>query len=167
MQNCKNNQKTKPQSRQMLRLTHLRCHCCIEGADHVHLNLGSGGSGIFTKFATLAFTVIYCLVFSGWLSWLWNDLDISWSEWSCKYLDWVLYRVICRLGTVAHRVYYSILRKARPRRVHVQVWSLETRQTSQRSAEDRRGQRTTRSNAFPTLVWMGLSLPGHDLLLSD
>ena len=40
----------------MLRLAHLRCHCCIEGADHVHLNLGSG---IVATFATLAFTFIY------------------------------------------------------------------------------------------------------------
>lgn len=72
----------------MFRLTHLRCHCCIEGADHVHLNLGSGGSGIVTKFATLAFTVIYILSRVFWLTKLtmkrsgyllkWMELQVSW-----------------------------------------------------------------------------------------
>ena len=148
--NLQKRPKTKPQSRQMLRLAHLRCNCCIEGADHVHLNLGRG---IVATFAHLAFTVIYSVMFSGWLNWLFKGLDISWRAWNCKYLDWVLCRVICRLGTIADRVYHCILGKARPRRMPVQVWSRHVKHVPRK----RRGSQRAEDHTIKCLPDSGLN----------
>ena len=106
-------------------------------------------------------------MFSGWLSCLLNGLDISWCACSCKYLDWVLYRVICRLGTVTHRVYHSILRKARPRQVPMKYWDTSTARPKRRGSRAKdhtikclpdsglngSGPSRTRSASHPIRLW--------------